>query len=385
MIEAHHLFQLPSEQIDVVVHPQSVVHGLVTYRDGSVLAHLGTPDMRTPIAYALGWPGRTAAPTQRLDLAAVGRLTFEAPDPERFPALRLAREALTQGGGSPTVLNAANETAVHAFLDGRIGFLDIAATVEETLEAMPVGELDCLDDVYHIDREARAIADRACRAPRAQPSAGGSAHELSGTVSHGGLTHFLWIVFGFLVVLTVLVFVHEFGHYLIARRNGVRIEVFSIGFGPELFGWNDRAGTRWKFSAMPLGGYVKMFGDSDAQLGLPAADARRDDRGRARGLVPLQAARPARRDRRRRAAGEFRVRDRGAGRAVHDLRPAVHAGGGRPDPAGQRRRKAGMQVGDVVDSIDGRPIDRFEDVQQLVRLESRQSDDDRGVGATASR
>jgi 1-deoxy-D-xylulose-5-phosphate reductoisomerase len=158
LIEAHHLFRLPSERIDVVIHPQSVIHGLVTYHDGSVLAHLGTPDMRTPIAYVLGWPGRTAAPMQRLDLAVVGRLTFESPDEHRFPALRLAREALAQGGGTPTVLNAANETAVHAFLGRRIGFLDIAATVEATLSALPVGNLASLDEVYHIDREARAIA-----------------------------------------------------------------------------------------------------------------------------------------------------------------------------------------------------------------------------------
>src|SRR5438067_1292987 len=139
LIEAHHLFQLPSSRIDVVVHPQSIIHGMVTSCDGSVLAHLGSPDMRTPIAYALGWPGRTAAPTRRLDLADVGRLTFEAPDEERFPALRLAREVLARGGAGPTVLNAANETAVHAFLAGRIGFLDIAATVERTLELMPAG------------------------------------------------------------------------------------------------------------------------------------------------------------------------------------------------------------------------------------------------------
>jgi 1-deoxy-D-xylulose-5-phosphate reductoisomerase len=172
IIEAHHLFRLPSEQIDVVIHPQSVIHGLVTYHDGSVLAHLGTPDMRTPIAYVLGWPGRTAAPMQRLDLAQVGRLTFEAPDPDRFPALRLAREALAQGGGSPTVLNAANETAVGAFIDGRIGFLDIAATVEDTLEAFPVGKLDTLDDVYDVDREARAVAaERAARRARNHPAA----------------------------------------------------------------------------------------------------------------------------------------------------------------------------------------------------------------------
>jgi 1-deoxy-D-xylulose-5-phosphate reductoisomerase len=114
--------------------------------------------MRTPIAYALGWPGRTPAPTKRLDLADVGRLTFESPDETRFPALRLAREALARGGAGPTVLNAANETAVHAFLAGQIGFLDIAGTVERTLELMPGGSLDALEDVYNIDATAREIA-----------------------------------------------------------------------------------------------------------------------------------------------------------------------------------------------------------------------------------
>jgi 1-deoxy-D-xylulose-5-phosphate reductoisomerase len=172
IIEAHHLFKLPSERIDVVIHPQSVIHGLVTYHDGSVLAHMGTPDMRTPIAYVLGWPARAAAPMARLDLAAVGRLTFEPPDPVRFPALRLAREALVQGGGSPTVLNAANETAVHHFINERIGFLDIAAIVEETLAAMPVGPLASLDDVHDIDREARALAaELAARRARNHPAA----------------------------------------------------------------------------------------------------------------------------------------------------------------------------------------------------------------------
>ncbi|HTT78670.1 MAG TPA: 1-deoxy-D-xylulose-5-phosphate reductoisomerase [Stellaceae bacterium] len=160
VIEAHHLFHLPSEKIDVVVHPQSIIHGLVTYCDGSVLAHLGSPDMRTPIAYALGWPGRAAAPSKRLDLAEVGQLTFEPPDPRRFPALRLAREALRVGTGAPTVLNAANETAVHAFLEERIGFLDIAATVERTLELLPGGRLDSLEDVYDLDKAARAAAAR---------------------------------------------------------------------------------------------------------------------------------------------------------------------------------------------------------------------------------
>jgi 1-deoxy-D-xylulose-5-phosphate reductoisomerase len=158
VIEAHHLFQLPLERVEIVVHPQSIVHGAVVYRDGSVLAQLGSPDMRTPIAYALAWPGRIETPTKRLDLAAVGRLTFEPPDERRFPALRVAREALIRGGGCPTILNAANETAVHAFLDGRIGFLDIVETVERTLETIPGGKLESLDDVYNFDTTAREIA-----------------------------------------------------------------------------------------------------------------------------------------------------------------------------------------------------------------------------------
>ena len=160
IIEAHHLFALESGQIDVVVHPQSVVHGLVYYKDGSVLAQLGSPDMRTPIAHALGWPKRIAAPSPRLDLARLGRLTFEPPDLERFPALRLARAALLAGGGAPTVLNAANEVAVAAFLDSRIGFLDIAAIVEDTLAALPGRRIDTLEDVYDCDRAARDVATR---------------------------------------------------------------------------------------------------------------------------------------------------------------------------------------------------------------------------------
>src|SRR5215475_4459813 len=158
LIEAHHLFQLPLDRVEIVVHPQSIVHGAVVYRDGSVLAQLGSPDMRTPIAYALAWPDRIEAPTKRLDLAAIGRLTFEPPDERRFPALRVAREALVHGGGYPTVLNAANETAVHAFLDRRIGFLDIVATVERTLATVPAGNLESLEDVYNFDRAAREVA-----------------------------------------------------------------------------------------------------------------------------------------------------------------------------------------------------------------------------------
>jgi len=163
LIEAHHLFRLPPERVEIIVHPQSIVHSAVVYRDGSVLAQLGMPDMRTPIAYALAWPGRIATPTKRLDLAAVGRLTFEPPDEHRFPALRVAREALVRGGGCSTVLNAANETAVHAFLEGRIGFLDIVETVERTLEMIPDGKLESLDDVHRFDTMAREVAARLSR------------------------------------------------------------------------------------------------------------------------------------------------------------------------------------------------------------------------------
>jgi 1-deoxy-D-xylulose-5-phosphate reductoisomerase len=158
LIEAHHLFSMPSEKIEILVHPQSVIHSMVEYVDGSMLAQLGTPDMRTPIAYALGWPKRMEAPSPRLDLARLGQLTFEMPDPTRFPALDLAREALRLGGGAPTILNAANEVAVHRFLAGEIGFLDIVRAVEETLRALPGAGPATLDDVTRLDTEARRVA-----------------------------------------------------------------------------------------------------------------------------------------------------------------------------------------------------------------------------------
>ncbi|MEX2296720.1 MAG: 1-deoxy-D-xylulose-5-phosphate reductoisomerase [Dongiaceae bacterium] len=158
LIEARHLFDLPSERIEVLVHPQSVVHSLVSYIDGSVLAQLGTPDMRTPIAYALGWPHRIAAPSARLDLARIGSLTFEPPDLARFPSLALARDALRQGGGATTVLNAANEVAVAAFLDERIRFTDICRVVETCLEHAPTHSPTTLVEVDEIDQSARERA-----------------------------------------------------------------------------------------------------------------------------------------------------------------------------------------------------------------------------------
>ncbi|GIX17431.1 MAG: 1-deoxy-D-xylulose 5-phosphate reductoisomerase [Rhodothalassiaceae bacterium] len=157
-IEAVHLFPVGRDQIEIVVHPQSVIHSMVEYCDGSVLAQLGTPDMCTPIAYALAWPDRIPAPVERLDFARLGRLDFEAPDEERFPALRLAREALEAGESAPIVLNAANEVAVAAFLARRIGFLEITEVVERALQAFSHGPVRSLEDVVAVDEEARRLA-----------------------------------------------------------------------------------------------------------------------------------------------------------------------------------------------------------------------------------
>jgi 1-deoxy-D-xylulose-5-phosphate reductoisomerase len=162
LIEAHHLFALPPSQIDVLVHPQSIVHGLVEFRDGSVLAQLGSPDMRTPIAHCLAWPERIDGRAARLDLARVANLTFEDPDLERFPALALARSALESGGGATTVLNAANEIAVAEFLGHRLGFAGIPVLVEATLEAAArrglTREPTSVDDAVAVDQGARSLA-----------------------------------------------------------------------------------------------------------------------------------------------------------------------------------------------------------------------------------
>jgi 1-deoxy-D-xylulose-5-phosphate reductoisomerase len=158
VIEAYHLFPVNAGQIEILVHPQSVVHSMVGYCDGSVLAQLGAPDMRTPIAYTLAWPDRIDTPVQRLDLAAIGRLDFEPPDLSRFPALRLAREVLEAGGRAPTIMNAANEIAVRAFLAHEIGFLEIVSVVEQTLERVPEQPLRALDEVHAVDLEARRVA-----------------------------------------------------------------------------------------------------------------------------------------------------------------------------------------------------------------------------------
>ncbi|WP_072564363.1 1-deoxy-D-xylulose-5-phosphate reductoisomerase [Granulibacter bethesdensis] len=158
VIEAARLFSLTEDRIGVLVHPQSVVHGLVYYQDGSVLAQLGSPDMRIPIAHTLAWPERVETQARRLDLTAVSRLDFEEPDVIRFPALRLAREVLRAGGGAPAIYSAANEIAVDAFLNKRIGFLDIAETVDKTLQHLGAPAVETLETVFAVDAEARRVA-----------------------------------------------------------------------------------------------------------------------------------------------------------------------------------------------------------------------------------
>ena len=158
LIEAYYLFGVPEERIEIIVHPQSIVHSMVSYVDGSVLAQLGSPDMRTPISYTLAWPNRMRAPTPSLGLKDIATLTFEAPDPDRFPALGLARTALKTGGSAPTILNAANEEVVAAFLAEKAGFLDIPRVVEGTLEKMPPVTIGTIDDVLAVDAEARRVA-----------------------------------------------------------------------------------------------------------------------------------------------------------------------------------------------------------------------------------
>jgi 1-deoxy-D-xylulose-5-phosphate reductoisomerase len=159
LIEAFHLFPVTTKQIEILVHPQSVIHSMVDYVDGSVLAQLGMPDMRTPIAYALAWPKRMNTSTEKLDLHKIATLTFQNPDSDLFPALSLARLALDSGGSAPTILNAANEIAVEHFLSKRIGFLDITRIVSETLNFITGCKIATLDDVAEADREARKIAE----------------------------------------------------------------------------------------------------------------------------------------------------------------------------------------------------------------------------------
>ena len=165
-IEAFHLFPVEQKQIEILIHPQSVVHSMVTYCDGSVLAQLGMPDMRVPIAFTLAWPNRISVPVARLDLAEIGQLTFEHPSEALFPALRVAREVLEEGGSAPAAMSAANEIAVEGFLERRIGFLEIVELVERTLCKIPHLKIETIEEVSEVDSEARRLAKDLIRGSR---------------------------------------------------------------------------------------------------------------------------------------------------------------------------------------------------------------------------
>ena len=158
LIEAYYMFPIEKDQLDIIIHPESIIHSMVSYIDGSVLAQLGTPDMRTPISYTLGWPHRMNTPSKKLDLTEIGQLIFIRPDEVKFPSIKITREVLQKGGSAPTILNASNEIAVEAFLEGRIGFLDITKVVEKTLNTIEVHQMTCLTDVQEIDENARIVS-----------------------------------------------------------------------------------------------------------------------------------------------------------------------------------------------------------------------------------
>ena len=315
--------------------------------------------MRIPIAHTLAWPERMTTPSPRLDLASLARLDFMAPDTERFPALRLARDALRAGGGAPAILNAANEIAVEAFMQRRIGFLDIAGTVAEVLDAM--GDAS--------GQYAGRGGGARCRRPphRGAPDRGARRlRPLTEPKARQTMPAVLQSILAFLVVLGVLVFVHELGHYLAARLVRVHVEVFSIGFGPAIATWRDRVGTVWKLAWLPLGGYVKLHGHERPEVVVPrnrasravsAGDhalARTRPQPRSRGrsawsrsrhqpldpgsCVPREAGRRARARRRRRTDRQLPAGDGAVRRAVRHRRPAGHPAGGRRRAARQRRR-----------------------------------------------
>jgi 1-deoxy-D-xylulose-5-phosphate reductoisomerase len=263
VIEAAYLFAMPPERVDVLIHPQSIVHSLVEYADGSTLAQLGPPDMRAPIACAFAWPDRLPWPAQRLDLARMGPLTFEDPDPERFPALQIAKDALLAGGAAPTVMNAADEVAVQAFLDRRIGFLDIASTVAETLDRMDRKNLLDRGDADLWKRPGNRC-DGASRGGRGRDRPyGPGLKEVSPPDARFAANIAVQVV-PFLLVLGVVVTVHELGHFLAAKALGTKIDQFSIGFGKAIAKRTDKSGVEWRLGWMPIGGYVRFAGDENA-------------------------------------------------------------------------------------------------------------------------
>ena len=251
LIEAHHLFGLPSERIDILVHPQSVIHSMVEYVDGSVLAQLGIARHAHPDrAHALPGPSGCQTRPSRLDLAAHrARSTSKRPTDSAFPRCAWRATRSKRAAATAIVLNAANEVAVAAFLDRRIGFGDIAATrrtgarADATRRRPDPSPRSSTSTARARDKRRRSHASD-CRLMLSQPP--------------------IWfILLAFLAAIGPLVFIHELGHYLVARWFGVGAESFSIGFGREIAGWTDKRGTRWKVGWLPLGGYVRFVGDDD--------------------------------------------------------------------------------------------------------------------------
>ena len=258
VIEAHHLFGLPYERIEVVVHPQSVVHALVRMVDGALLAHLGVADMRVPIAYALHYPERAPVAVAALDLAAGMSLEFEAPDEDTFPAIGLAREAGAKGDAATCALNAANEVAVRSFLEGVLPFPGIAEVVREVVQASEAGPSE--------------------RMLRPWPSTSGQDARLQKRASHvsdARMDSGVYVV-GIIVAIVglgFLILAHEFGHFIVAKATGMRVEEFSLGFGPFLV--SRRVGeTVYGISAVPLGGYVRVTGMHKEEFEARVAEAR---------------------------------------------------------------------------------------------------------------
>ena len=241
VMEAHHLFGTPYDRIDVVVHPQSIIHALVQLCDGSTKAHMGYPDMRVAIGYALHHPDRADLPIENLDLVKLGRLDFEAPDLDAFPCLRLAREAAVAGGTAPCALNAANEIAVHAFLTGRLGFTGIPRVIEGVLEQLGSHRVHDFEALYVTDSEAR---------------------ELAAELIDTEVTRMSWILafLGF----AMLVILHEAGHFFAAKAVGMRVERFALFFPPLVYKFK-RGETEYGVGAIPLGGYVKITGMNPAE------------------------------------------------------------------------------------------------------------------------
>ena len=278
MIEAGHLFDITPDRIEVVVHPQSIIHSMIGYRDGSILAHLGPSDMRVAIGYALAWPERPDLPVERLDFAKLARLDFEAPDEERFPPLRLAREAMRAGGQACCVMNAAHEVALDAFIAGQIGFLDMAGLVEATLSALDgMKSASSLDDVFQADSSAR---DTARRLLVEHMSKGRFSLELIESIPVVG--PFFATVVPFLACLSIVVAIHELGHLMVGRWCGIKAEVYSVGFGKVLYSRKDSHGTVWQLAMWPLGGFVKFVGDMD-----PSSSRRASGRGPAAGKAQV--------------------------------------------------------------------------------------------------